>query len=427
MSAFLLSYLANALWQIPLLFAAAWLAARLLRPAGPLAEHRIWTAALALQIVLPACPALPHRYRGPSANPTSITIHQTPATPISGLHLPPFLAFTLLALYAAFLLYSILRLAHGLFAANRLLRHASPILLAPQAQSVWQTCLLHFHLPPTLLAESESLRTPITLGLRNPHILFPAGLLASLPPDDLNTLLAHEAAHIARHDFARNLIMQILTLPIAFHPFTHIALARLSETREIVCDTLAAEALPTTGGRIAYARSLLRLASTLIQPAAANRNAIGIGIFDANPLERRIMSLTHVTPRPTLVRRIVLTAAAFTLACGTCLSAVALHTSIAPVDPVKVGGGVMAGQVESKTQPVYPQAAKDAKIQGSVLLHAIIGKDGSIENLTVLSGPPELQSSALEAVRHWVYKPYLLNGEPTEVETTITINYSLAP
>ncbi len=87
----------------------------------------------------------------------------------------------------------------------------------------------------------------------------------------------------------------------------------------------------------------------------------------------------------------------------------------------------MAGNILTKVTPVYPQAAKDAKIQGAVVLDAVIGKDGLIKSLKLVSGPEELTHSAWNAVSQWTYKPYLLNGEPTEVETTITVNYSLAP
>jgi TonB family protein len=77
-----------------------------------------------------------------------------------------------------------------------------------------------------------------------------------------------------------------------------------------------------------------------------------------------------------------------------------------------------------KVDPVYPQDAKDAHVQGAVVLRAIISKTGTIRDLQVVSGPPELTDSAKDAVNQWRYKPYLLNGEPTEVETTITVNYS---
>ena len=94
--------------------------------------------------------------------------------------------------------------------------------------------------------------------------------------------------------------------------------------------------------------------------------------------------------------------------------------------PVRISGGVMAGQLLSKVQPRYPQEAKDAGIQGSVVLRAVIDKQGKVVDLSVISGPPELAAASIDAVKQWVYKPYLLNGEPVDVVTTITTNYTLA-
>ena len=79
-----------------------------------------------------------------------------------------------------------------------------------------------------------------------------------------------------------------------------------------------------------------------------------------------------------------------------------------------------------KPRPVYPPEAKQARIQGLVRLDAIIAKDGTIANLSVESGHPLLVPAALDAVRHWVYKPTLLNGEPVEVVTTIDVNFTLS-
>ena len=84
----------------------------------------------------------------------------------------------------------------------------------------------------------------------------------------------------------------------------------------------------------------------------------------------------------------------------------------------------MAGSIIEKTTPSYPAIAKAAHVSGAVVLHAIIGKNGAIQNLTVISGPEMLRASAVEAVQHWRYKPYLLNGEPTEVDTTVTVNFN---
>ena len=85
----------------------------------------------------------------------------------------------------------------------------------------------------------------------------------------------------------------------------------------------------------------------------------------------------------------------------------------------------MAGQILTKVAPVYPADAKAKNISGTVVMHAVIGKDGTVEDLQVISGPELLRESALTAVRQWTYKPYLLNGTPIKIDTTITVHYSL--
>jgi protein TonB len=98
----------------------------------------------------------------------------------------------------------------------------------------------------------------------------------------------------------------------------------------------------------------------------------------------------------------------------------------APPQKQRVSGGVMAGNVIYGPKPAYPAIARAAHIQGTVVLAATISKTGTIENLHVISGNPMLNQGVLETVRTWRYKPFLLNGEPTEVETTININFTSA-
>jgi TonB family protein len=91
-----------------------------------------------------------------------------------------------------------------------------------------------------------------------------------------------------------------------------------------------------------------------------------------------------------------------------------------------ISGGVIAGAILNKIPPVYPLSAKQNHVGGTVILRAIIGRDGHIYSLRPMSAPdPDLAVSAIAAVRQWTYKPYLLNGFPTEVDTTITVNYNL--
>jgi periplasmic protein TonB len=92
---------------------------------------------------------------------------------------------------------------------------------------------------------------------------------------------------------------------------------------------------------------------------------------------------------------------------------------------VRISQGVTRGMLIRKTEPVYPPIARTARIQGQVLLTAIISKTGNIENLTLVSGHPMLVPAAIAAVQQWQYRPFLLNGEPVEVETIVTVTFQL--
>ena len=97
------------------------------------------------------------------------------------------------------------------------------------------------------------------------------------------------------------------------------------------------------------------------------------------------------------------------------------------VQRVRISQGVTQGMVLRRVQPAYPQMAKIARVQGAVVLAAIIGKDGTIQNLHVVStASPLLNQSAIDAVKQWRYRPYILNGEPVEVDTTVTVNFTLS-
>jgi periplasmic protein TonB len=93
---------------------------------------------------------------------------------------------------------------------------------------------------------------------------------------------------------------------------------------------------------------------------------------------------------------------------------------------VRVSQGVSQGLLIKKVQPAYPPLARQARIQGTVMLQAEISKDGTIENLRLMSGHPMLAPAAIEAVKQWRYKPYMLNGEPVAVETTVMVNFTLS-
>ena len=437
-----LSYLLNSLWQVPLVFCAALGAARLARSAGPRMEHRVWAGALALEVVLPLCNvqvselwqrawglALWFRSGSAADGETRVILGAGTA---SQLALPPHAAEVLAAIAAVYvcgLVYFAGRLAWGVWTTETMRRRATPLELDAEAAGGIKRFLqlLGMDGGAVHLASAAAISGPATVGLRGHTLLLPPGFLARLSTDERDALLAHEFAHMQRGDFAKNLLYGLVSVPIAYHPLLRLTRARLAETRELVCDSMAAEAV---GGRESYARSLLRLAR-MLSDRKAPRILHAIGILDANIFERRVMQLTRRSLEVGGARRVATAAACAVLALATCTSALALRMEVADSssqspETKKMDPKAAAGNLITKVPPVYPVDAKKAGIAGKVLLDAVIGKDGSVEQLRVVSGPAELQQSALDAVKQWKYKPFLLNGDPIEVKTNITIVYTLA-
>ena len=96
-----------------------------------------------------------------------------------------------------------------------------------------------------------------------------------------------------------------------------------------------------------------------------------------------------------------------------------------PPSSIRVGGNVQAANIIRQVKPPYPPLARQARIQGTVRFNAVIGKDGRIQNLTLVSGHPLLVAAAQQAVEQWIYKPTLLNGDAVDVITTIDVNFTL--
>ena len=127
-----------------------------------------------------------------------------------------------------------------------------------------------------------------TVGVFHPVILLPSRVLPDLGEQDLSAVLAHEYGHIRRRDFPVHFLCELISLPVAWHPGIHYLMSKISQTRELACDDYAAVRL---GKRRLYARTLLRLASLCLHTPRGN--AVGLGIFDGENLETRIMMLTE--------------------------------------------------------------------------------------------------------------------------------------
>jgi TonB family protein len=440
LESWVLDYLLNSLWQVPLVFGAAWAAARLVRPAGPEMEHRVWVSALLLETILPGChlrlselSGFALRLWSGNASGGETRIAMGPATTHGiGVLRPSAEVLAAVAVaYGCSLLYFAIRLGWGVWKTDVMRRQAESVTLAGETARMWERCRRIFGDgiggDAAEIAMSPMIAGPVTIGVWRRVLLVPPGFLEGVSVSDLDAVLAHEFAHIRRRDFAKNLFYGVLSLPIAYHPLLWLTRSRLAESREMVCDAMAAEAV---AGRESYARSLLRLASMLSDRTPA-RTLHAIGIFDANIFERRVMNLTQKNAEVRGARRFVIAAACGVIALATAASALALRMNVAaPADdskaPTRLTRSVSDLTIVSRKTPEYPKQAKKDRLQGMVVLAVTIGKDGAPLDVSVQkSVRGDLDQSALDAVREWRWQPYLLNGDPVEVDTTVSVTYTL--
>ncbi|MDR3724007.1 MAG: M56 family metallopeptidase [Terracidiphilus sp.] len=455
LAAWLAASLLNALWQTALIFCAAWIAARLARPAGVRAEHRVWVAALLLESALPFCRFHPelwwHRllaaFAGAETGSVSVRMSAVAVQGETRSWLPGWAQTALAALFVLAIVAAALRLAWKLRQTRQLLHRAEPIAPTGELEQVLQSSAaeLGVDLARVRVALAEDLHGPATVGIQRPTLLLPANLIENTnlikgnepgavqsaaqnqeAREELATALAHELVHIRRRDFAWNLFYEAVSLAIAWHPLLILTRGQLNESRELATD---AEAAGLLNGNRTYARSLVRIAARMAAHPAP-RSLAAMGIYDTNIFERRIVNLMRKSTRVSLLRRTAVAAGCTLLALAASYTAMALQADVKPVVEVKNGVATLSpaqavDNLISKVAPKYPADAKKARIEGTVVLNAIIGTDGHMKELHVISGPAPLAQAAMEAVQQWVYRPYLLNGKPVQVETTINVIYTL--
>jgi hypothetical protein len=149
-----------------------------------------------------------------------------------------------------------------------------------------------FSLPHTPILCSPGSAGPATVGFRRPVLVLPESFFTgNLSEEDLYSAFSHELAHIRRHDFLFNLLTEIVSVPVWFHPCAALIKARIAQTRELACDEIAAPMLPST---TRYARSLLRIAQSIVSSKPSKSN-YALGLFDKDILEERIMNILNTT------------------------------------------------------------------------------------------------------------------------------------
>jgi beta-lactamase regulating signal transducer with metallopeptidase domain len=249
-----LGYLLNSLWQVPVIFAAGWFAARMARRGGPELEHRVWVIALLLQVVLPACRFRPggliHEIvrlilRGTvgAGGEVRVAVGAGVTSGLSMAWLSNEVLAVVAAVYGCSVLYFAVRLGWRMFRTWQMERQAKAVMLTGDAGLRWERCQRAFGLTAARVAESDMIGGPVTVGVLRDVMLVPPGFIDSVAEEDLDVVMAHEFAHMRRRDFVKNLMYEVLSLPVAYHPALWLTRVRVAESREMVCDAMAAGAV----------------------------------------------------------------------------------------------------------------------------------------------------------------------------------------
>lgn len=282
---------------------------------------------------------------------------------------------------------------------------------------------------------SRSSVEPGIFGIVQPVLMWPEGISRHLDDSQLEAILAHEVQHVHRHDNLAAAIHMVVEAIFWFHPLVWWLGARLVEERERACDELVLE---LGSQRQVYAEGILKVCEFCLAAPLACMSGVAGGDLKKRMVHIMTERMLH---KLDFGKRLLLSVAG--LAAVAAPIAFGLATATHAVSPA---GSVVAQQTEQpaaahasvhaskeemtalvlkKIPPQYPEAARKAHIQGEVILRAIIGKDGDVENLEIVSGHPQLAPAAIEAVKQWKYRPYLQQGNPVEVETEIDVSFTL--
>ena len=438
-TAFLLHYLTHSAIALPLVAAAAWLGDRFVRRVGPAAQHKVWVFALLCSVALPLLPAglmhLPWD-SGVSATASANSSLAMQSMPLrERFSLPSAICTGLAALYLLAIVFSVARL---LWRWQRTRRFAdmSPEFLQDETASILlDDAARRLGVITPEVRSCSVLNSPVVLGVRRSVLLLPADFLKSTAAHDVAAALAHECAHIHRRDFAKNLAYECVAAMVAYHPICWWMRRRIAQTRELVCDEMAAGVVAS---RNSYAASLLRLATSMAnRVAAAPLNAIGIfdtNSLNTNALEERIMRLTTDRPKLSNVRKTLLTATAACALLGGAVTATATGFDVSPQSGnlqsketiYHVGPGVTPPVLVYAIDAQFTNKARHAKYQGVSVVSLIVDTQGMPQHIqTTRRLGMGLDEKAIEAVRQYRFKPSMHNGEAVPVSITIEVNFRI--
>ena len=333
----MLEYLANALWQLPVLAAGAWALLWLMK-AGPRTQYRVWLAVLGLAVLLPAWGirsggivavpvsepvAMPHAISGAAFDQLAmarivqrsagvVAVDATAPLKVDGVpaageetgkgmwrlpsgvqrvHLSATVTHWVTGVYVGSVLLGLLRVLKAWRSARALVEVSEEVALCSAAETVLRDCGESFDVSLPQVRECAAVTSPMVVGAASPVVLLPEGF-AGHPNDEVRAALLHELAHVKRHDYLTNGVCQLAALPVNWHPVAYVVQQRIRRTREMACDEMAARQMRSELG---YARCLVTMAREMLSGGLAERPEF-VGLFSNNVLEERVMRLMEIKP-----------------------------------------------------------------------------------------------------------------------------------
>ncbi|HKI01631.1 MAG TPA: M56 family metallopeptidase [Thermoanaerobaculia bacterium] len=297
----ILTFVLNALWQIPAAVAAGLLGDRLLRRASASLRHVLWLAVFSACLLFPAVSL---RRALPSPDPMAAPSHAPLAARAGDVRgwlpfgedrpapvVPAGAAGVVAWLWGLSILAHGAVLIHAWRRACGLARGAHPLAIPEGLAPAVSRCRSALGVRDAEILGSAETAGPLTVGALRPLILLPSRFFDHASPEETVSALGHELAHVRRRDYAINLLCELLLLPIALHPAVRVVRRRLAITREMACDEAALESL--VSHRV-YARSLLSLAAAV---AGIPRPSTTLGVLDAQTLEVRMKRILDNRPK----------------------------------------------------------------------------------------------------------------------------------
>ena len=317
-------------------------------------------------------------------------------------------------------------LALGLYRLRLLRANAKRLDAIPEQAELF---CRQFGLRPVFWLSSE-IDAPATFGLFRAQVILP-GTFPNLQKGQQRSILCHELLHLKRLDWSFVLAEECVKSLLWFHPAIWWLTARIRLAREQSVDR---EVVRRTGQRKAYLDLLLSTAESQL----AGRTSLAPSFFRPGHLSERVASLIQEVSmsRIRLVQSVFVIVGLLLLAGQAALWAFPLELPAEAALPqqkappqgelLKVGGSVMSAKLIKRVDPVFPEEARRARVQGVVFLKITVNGQGEVWSTEVVRGHPLLNQAAIDAVRQWVYSPVLLKGEPVPVQATITVHFRLA-